>query len=348
MTMKEVAQQAGVSIATVSHVINGTKHITAQTKQRVLDAMRQVNYKPAAHARQIRQGRAHTIGVLAEDIRAMPVPGIVSGISETLQGSGYRMLFSDLHLQDKLYNRYEETGLHRERINLGIALLLRSQVDGIIYVGMHDRFLDGIIDRVDTPLVFAFSHGTDCSCVTYNNQEGAVAVVRHLVSLGHRRIALIAGHPHSYSTMQRLSGFQLAMRAAALPIHEGYIRYGDWSFDSGAREAEAIAALPNPPTAVFAMNDLMAAGCLRALLDMGKSVPGDMSVIGFDDREIAGCLTPGLTTMRLPMSEIGAESAGLLLRLITNPGTPAERRVLPCQMILRGSAEYRVVKNCGF
>lgn len=337
-TMKDIAQLAGVSTATVSHVINGTKKLSDRTTERVLMAIRQVHYTPNTLAKSLRSGQTQTIGVLVEDIRGLPVPGIICGIGETLERSGYRTILFDLHLLDKLYNQYEQIGAYRERINNGVSILNASHVDGIIYVGMHDRHLDYLFDPMPLPLVFAYSHGTSQdSYVTYSNAESASALTRYLIAHGHKRIAVVAGHPHSYPTMRRLSGFQLAIQEAGLAVPTEYIRYGNWEYESGVEKMKELLTLEPLPTAVFAMNDLMAAGCIHALNERGLSVPGDMAVVGFDNREIARYLLPPLTTVALPTQEIGVRAAIHVMNLIENPSAPPEKEIIPCSIIERQS-----------
>jgi len=337
-TMKDVATLAGVSTATVSHVVNGTKKLSPETTERVLMAIAEVNYTPNTLAKSLRSGQTHTIGVLVEDIRGLPVPDIVSGISETLAKSGYRTILFDLHLLEKLYNQYEQIGAYRTRINNGLSLLKSSNVDGIIYVGMHDRHLDYLFDPMDCPLVFAYSHGTkQDTYVTYSNQDSAADMTRYLIGKGHTRIAIIAGHPHSYPTQRRMHGFQMAMQQAGLVIPEGYIRYGDWEYESGLAQTRVLLTLDERPTAIFAMNDLMAAGCLHALTDAGLRVPKDVAVVGFDNREVARYLQPPLTTIALPTTEIGNRAALHIMELVNNPSSPPLRDIIHCSIVERES-----------
>jgi LacI family transcriptional regulator len=337
-TMRDVAELAGVSTATVSHVINGSKKLSPETTERVLHAISQVNYTPNTVAKSLRMGQTHTIGVLVEDIRGLPVAGIVSGISETLSKAGYKTIFHDLHLLEKLYNQYEQIGTYRQRINEGVTLLKSSNVDGIIYVAMHDRHLDYLLDPTDTPLVYAYSHGTENDTfVTYSNRDSAAEMIRYLLRKGHERIAVIAGHPHSYPTAQRLLGIQMAMQQAQLALPAEYIRYGDWEYESGRKETLAILQLNPQPTAIFAMNDLMAAGCMDALHKEGLHIPQDIAVSGFDNREIASYLQPPLTTIALPTPEIGTKAALLIMDLINNPKPHPRREIIPCSIIERAS-----------
>lgn len=337
-TMRDVAELAGVSTATVSHVINGSKKLSPETTERVLHAISQVNYTPNTVAKSLRMGQTHTIGVLVEDIRGLPVAGIVSGISETLSKAGYKTIFHDLHLLEKLYNQYEQIGTYRQRINEGVTLLKSSNVDGIIYVAMHDRHLDYLLDPTDTPLVYAYSHGTENDTfVTYSNRDSAAEMIRYLLRKGHERIAVIAGHPHSYPTAQRLLGIQMAMQQAQLALPAEYIRYGDWEYESGRKETLAILQLNPQPTAIFAMNDLMAAGCMDALHKEGLHIPQDIAVSGFDNREIASYLQPPLTTIALPTPEIGTKAALLIMDLINNPKLRPRREIIRCSIIERAS-----------
>lgn len=337
-TMKDIAEIAQVSTATVSHVINGTKNISAETRERVYQAIKRVNYVPNSIAKSLRIGSSRTIGVLVEDIRGLPVAGIVNGIGEALELAGYTTLLYDLQLLEKLYNQYEQIGVYRDKINGGINLLLQSNVDGVIYVGMHDRHLDGLISPIKRPLVFAYSHGsTEESFVSYSNRQSASDVVDLLIAHGHKRIGVIAGHPHSYPTMIRLDGYQLSLQKHALNVDTRYIRYGDWEYESGLKEAKALMALPDRPTAIFAMNDLMGIGCIHAITDMGLRVPEDISVAGFDDRECASYVRPRLTTVSIPTKEIGIRAAEMLCSMIGDGHPVAEGKLLPCQIVVRDS-----------
>ena len=337
-TIKDVAELAGVSTATVSYVINGSKKLSPETTERVLRAISQVKYTPNTVAKSLRLGQTFTIGVLVEDIRGLPVASIVSGISETLARAGYKTIFHDLHLLEKLYNQYEHIGTYKERINEGVTILKSSNVDGIIYVAMHDRHLDYLLNPMDTPLVYAYSHGTEeDTYVTYSNRDSAKEMTRYLLTRGHTHIGVIAGHPHSYPTAQRLLGIQMAMQQAGLMLPSDYIRYGDWEVESGKEQAAALLQLTTRPTAIFAMNDLMAAGALSAIQAIGLNVPKDISVVGFDNREISGYLSPPLTTVALPTPEIGAKAALHIIDMISNPYVHPVRDVLPCSIIERNS-----------
>lgn len=337
-TLKDIAKLAGVSIASVSYVINGNKQLSEETTKRINEAIAQTNFSPHSLAKSLRMGKTLTIGVLVEDIRGMPIADIVNGIEESLEEHGYQMILSDLHMLEKLYNQYDQIVDYRSYINNSVQQMLRSHVDGIIYVGLHDRHIDNIINPINIPFVYAYSHGSKYDhYVSYNNIDGAMDAVNHLISHGHREIAVLAGHPDSFPTHQRMEGFITCLNNADLPIRDEYFFYGDWEYPSGYEQMKKILALPNRPTAIFVMNDLMAAGCINFAQASGLKIPHDLSIIGFDNREIASYLPVPLTTIQVPNREIGHESAKMLLELTTGSTVDQNAIILPCNLIERAS-----------
>jgi LacI family transcriptional regulator len=192
---------------------------------------------------------------------------------------------------------------------------------------------------VDKPLVYAYARAGEKSglFVTYDNRLSAAAITRCLIQKGHRRIAVIAGHRDSDPSRQRLEGFLETMDEAGLTVRPEYIRWGDWESPTAAAQTEALLSLDIAPTAIFAMNDTMAAGCYQAIRRHGLDIPQDVSVAGFDNREISAHLHPPLTTVSLPTREIGYESAKMLLDLMEEPKSGHESLVLPCSLCLRDS-----------
>lgn len=337
-TMKEIAEKAGVSTATVSHVVNGTKQLTPATTKRVQEVMRELGYRPKKSFLAQHPLRCKVIGVLVEDMCCFPVPDILCGISEALEPFGYHVLLHNMHLYDILYNQYEMIGAYREQVNQEVGVLLNAKVEGIIYVAIHDRHLDGLLDPVSCPVTYAYSLGASRDFfVTYGNKESATEIARCLIARGHHRIAIIAGHPHSFPTMKRLSGFQIALQEAGLTIPDGFLAYGNWEYESGYKKTMDLLKLPELPTAVFAMNDAMAAGCLHALLDNGLRVPEDVSLIGFDNREICEYLRPKLTTIELPVREIGRQAGNLVMEQIASQDDEPRSIILPCKLVERDS-----------
>lgn len=338
-TLKDIAKAAGVSTATVSHVLNGTKKLSPETTGKVLKVIDGMGYLPNNLAKSLRRGKTMLVGVLVEDIRGIPVPDIVCGIGEKLGESGYKMLLYDLHLMGKLHNCSEDINFHRQQIDDGFSALQAARVDGLIYVGMQDIPLMYHIKSMDKPLVFAYSHVTRNDCyVTYDNLNATQQLIQYLIDKGHRQIAVISGHPHSYPTTMRMYGYCKAMHDAGLPIPEDYIHYGDWSFESGYREARELLCVEPRPTAVFAMNDQMAAGCIHALHEEGLRIPEDISVVGFENHVLSAYIQPPLTTFSIPTLEIGRQAAAYVLDRIQADDLLTEHRILPCTMIERKSA----------
>jgi LacI family transcriptional regulator len=338
-TIKDIAGLAGVSVATVSYVINKTKNVSPEVEGRVRKAIEQTNYHPNTIAKSLRMRRTNIIGVLVEDICGMPVAGIVDGINDRLENSGYQMLMSNLRLLDKLHNQYDKLSTHILHVNQAMRLMESARVEGIIYVAMHDRHITGIRQPVHIPMVFAYatSDNAQACSVTYENERSAYEITRILIRARHRRIALVAGHAASLGAQARLNGFRAAMDEAGLYVPAEYIRWGDWEYASGVKQCDALMALNTRPTAIFAMNDTMAAGCYRSIERQGLSIPADISVVGFDNREFARMINPPLTTIELPTPQIGNQAADLLIDRIEKRETAPAELVLPCRIIERES-----------
>lgn len=338
-TMKDIANLAGVSIATVSYVVNKRRKVSPEVEARVLRAIEQTNYQPNTIAKSLRMKKTNIIGVLVEDIRGMPVPEIVDGINEYLEPCGYQVLLSNLRLLDKLHNQYEQLTRYMDGINQAMRLMENARVDGIIYVAMHDRHITGIRQPVNIPMVFAYAtaDGVDTYSVMYENERSAKEITSLLIAEGHRRIALVAGHAASSDAQLRLRGFRAAMDEAGLYVPPEYIRWGDWEYQSGVEQSDALVAMTVRPTAIFAMNDTMATGCFRSIKNRGLHIPKDISVVGFDNREFAQMIHPPLTTVALPNRELGNEAARLLVARIEKRTVEGQNVVLPCRIVERES-----------
>jgi len=337
-TIKEIAKMAGVSTATVSYVINGTKKLSDETTKKVNDAIKALNYTPNMVATNLRTGKSNTIGVIVEDIRCFPVPDIVNGIGEELEKANYNMVVHDLHLYEKIWPDYTKITNYTDRIKKGVELLRRSMVSGIIYVCMHDRIIDDLIEPMDIPLVYAYSScSNERSYITYDDVKSAKMMAEYLIALGHRKIAVIGGYPHAYPTQTRLEGIRNAMQENGLSMPEEYICYGDWEYNSGYKNAINLLNLKEPPTAIFALNDIMAAGCYHAASEFGLKIPDDISIAGFDNRDISRYLYPALTTMNLPLNDIGKQAFSMLFESINEEAAAPQQIALPCQVIKRSS-----------
>lgn len=320
-------------------MLNKSRKVSKEVEDRVLQAIHQTNYQPNIIAKSLRMKKTNIIGVLVEDICGMPVPEIVDGINEYLEQSNYQVLLSNLRLLDKLHNQYEKLTKYNDQINQAMRLLENSRVDGIIYVAMHDRHITGVRQPVHIPMAFAYAttDNTESVSVTYENERSAYDITNKLIQKNHTRIALVAGHAASSDAQLRLNGFRAAMDEAGLFVPAEYIRWGDWEYDSGVEQCDALMSLRIRPTAIFAMNDTMATGCYRSIKNHGLNIPRDISVVGFDNREVAKLINPPLTTVALPNKQIGNQAAKLLLSLIEEKEMQGTCVVLPCNIIERES-----------
>ena len=342
ITIKDIARDAGVSTATVSYVINNTKPVMDEKRQRVLDVISRTNYQPNRVAKSLRTKKTNIIGVLAEDILAFPTARIMNGISEYTEQTDFNILLSDLRMLDSLFNQYDQIFKQRDKINEALSFLIfGAKVDAVIYIGMFDRDISGIISHINKPLIIAYSTSTDantCS-VTYENENISADLTRHLIESGHKRIAVITGLAHTAPAQMRLKGINKAIKEAGLILDSALVKSGDWERATGyactkdllEQERDAL------PTAIIAMNDLMAVGAMDALREAKLSVPGDISVAGFDDRDVSDFVTPKLTTVKIDLKAIGFTAAQVAAQKLSGSGEYADESsiVIPSRLVMR-------------
>jgi LacI family transcriptional regulator len=338
-TIKLIAQKAGVSTATVSYVINNTGNVSEETRNKVLKVIEKYNYRPNRIAKSLRVNRTNTIGVIVEDITVFHVPWIINGINEYAEKNGYHLILSDLRLLDKIKNRFEELSNYKDEINEAIDIILSSKVDGIIYIAMHDRKIDGIFKNVDLPVVYTYCYTdneNDLS-VTYENQGISYEATKYLINQGHKKIAVISGPINSMPSHKRMLGFQTALMESGLELKQEYIKIGDWEYEFGYNMCIELMELSNPPTAIFAMNDKMALGVLNAACSINIKVPKELSIIGFDNTESSYYSNPKLTTIALPLKEMGYTAASYIDKKLKGEIIENNSVILPCKLLKRES-----------
>jgi LacI family transcriptional regulator len=328
-TIREVAEQAGVSYATVSHVINNTRLVSQETRERVLTAMAALDYRPNALARSLRQGKTNTLGLVLPDSANPFFAEISRSIEDEAFKKGYSVFLCN-------------TELDTERELFYVDVLSKKQVDGIIFVAAGDQAdsLDFLVQR-NMPVVMIDRDvpNVQVDAVLSDNQLGGYLATRHLLELGHSRIACIAGSSSITPSAERLIGYRRALEEAGRPYDEQLIVRGDYHAQSGLELTHFILKLDPRPTAIFALNDLMALGALRAAAEAGYSVPRDLAVVGYDDLELAHFTNPPLTTIAQPKKEIGAQAVNLLVERISHKSRPPSRLVLPPELIVRRSTQ---------
>jgi LacI family transcriptional regulator len=328
-TIREVAESAGVSYATVSHVINNTRIVSPETRQRVLAAMEALNFRPNALARSLRQGKTNTLGLVLPDSANPFFAEISRSIEDEAFKKGYSVFLCN-------------TELDTQRELFYVDVLSKKQVDGIIFVAAGDQpdSLDYLRHR-NMPVVMIDRDlpNVEVDAVLTDHRLGGYLATRHLLELGHTRIACIAGPSSITPSAERITGYRNALEEAGLAADETLILRGDYHAQSGMEMTHAILRMEPRPTAIFAMNDLMALGALRAAAEEGCSVPGDLAVVGYDDLELAHFTNPPLTTIAQPKKEIGAQAISLLVDRMSRRDRSPSRIVLPPELIVRRSTQ---------
>lgn len=328
-TIREVASLAGVSTTTVSHVINNTRFVSAEVRQRVLDAMAELNYRPNVLARSLRRGETNTLGLILPDSANPFFAEIGRAIEDAAFEAGYNVILGN-----------SENQLAKEQVYVDV--LIKKQVDGLIFVatGNQSPSLDHLIhNRLPLVVVDRRLSNVEVDTVLTDNLFGGLSATHHLLELGHRRIACITGPSNLTPSAERVIGYRRALEEYGVGIDEGLILRGDFHPSSGYATTVELIRSRSRPTAIFACNDMMAIGALRALSEAGLQVPQDCSLVGFDDIELASYTTPPLTTIRQDKNAIAKAAVNLLLERIADPDLPARTRILPTQLISRLSTQ---------
>lgn len=324
-TIKDVAERAGVHAATASRALNPATRgmVNARTASRVAEAARALGYAPNSAARSLRTRTSSVAGVLIPDLRNPVFPPIVRGIEDGLRDAGYMALVG---------NTDGDPDRERELV----SAMRGRQIDGFILA--TSRRSDELASSVPTVLVNRRTDNGGIPSVTADNAAGIHLLVRHLADLGHTRIGHVAG-PRDLSTgWERYRAYLDATTSLGLEAATEAVEFAD-AFTETAGHAATLRLLAAHPslTAVLAGNDLIALGCYSALDELGRAVPGDVSVTGFNDMPFVDRQRPSLTTVRIPHYDIGREAARLLLERIASPTAPAKRVVLPVELVRRDS-----------
>lgn len=330
-TIYDVAAKAGVSITTVSHVLNSTRFVSDDTKARVLQAVEQLNYRPSSLARALVRQETQTIALIVPDNMNPFFAELARGIENFGFAAGYNVLLcnSDHNISKELAY---------------LDMLISKRVDGVIYMtaDTHVEQLQPLLHS-KVPLVTFDRDYPGIDAIMLDNFGGGYAAGRYLLDLGHRHIGCVGGPDTGTRSADRVRGVQQAMTQAGLPCEPEYAFIGDWSFQSGLEAARHFLSLPVPPTAIFACNDVMAIGALSYLQRAGMRVPEDVSVMGFDNITLAGFSSPPLTTIAIPILEFGQQLCQMLLDRINGQLPAVAQRIVICGELLArmSTAPYR-------
>ncbi|MGL4725305.1 MAG: LacI family DNA-binding transcriptional regulator [Scandinavium sp.] len=326
MSIQKIAQLAGVSVATVSRVLNNSETVKEKNRERVLKAIKESNYQPNLLARQLRTARSSMILVMVSNIANPFCAEVVKGIEEAAEKNDYRILLC-------------HSGSDIGRSKSGLRLLAGKMVDGIITMDAFANLPELTTVIGDAPWVQCaeYADAGEVSCVGINDIDAAEHAVGYLAAMGRQRIALI-NHDLRYKyAFLREQGYKLVLQKQKL--ESSAIEYAnDLSAAAGKAAMKNLLAMNPRPDAVFAVSDSLAAGAMRAIEQAGLRVPEDIAVVGFDGTELAEMVSPQLTTVQQPSREIGAKAVELLLNKIENPDVPMERVMLDWRFIPRASA----------
>jgi len=311
-TIHDVAARAGVSVATVSRVLNGKQLVREETSRHVMKAVKALHYAPNVAARSLSIRRSQTVGIVLPEVHGEYFSEVIRGIDLAARAERYHILVSGSHSDP--------------REMMEVVATMRGRVDGLVIMAPDVTLapLNELRAR-ELPIVFLNAAGKSGDAITIDNYSGARVMMQFLQDLGHTRIAFVRGPEHNADARERLRGYRQLMReVAAAP--DTLECDGDFTEESGFAAGRTIAAMTTRPTAVFAANDSMAVGVLAAFSAAGVKVPGTISVAGFDDIPIARYVVPALTTMRVDMAELGRRAFSLLLDAITSPAAHRARR----------------------
>lgn len=324
-TIRDVAVLAGVSHQTVSRVINGDDRVRPSTRQRVDAAIAELDFRPNAIARFMATGSTRTFTCLAPNLTDYTFARIIEGAEQEARRQGY-FLFST------------SAGDEEAFATLVDQLVASGRTEGLLVI---NPYADGrhrcLPDNVPTVYVGARPREEAVDSVGLDDEGAAVIATEHLLALGHRRIATICGPMREDCSQDRLAGYQAALTAAGVALDPALVTEGDWSATSGHEALTRLMRQPSPPSAVFAQNDRMAVGVLRAAREAGLHVPGQLAVVGFDDMPLASYFDPSLTTMRQDLAEIGRQAAQLLIGAVEDPDAPRRHLRLPAELVMRES-----------
>ena len=327
-TIRDVARLAGVSVATVSAVLNSKGTVSEKLIKRVKDAAKALDYHLDQVARSLKVRNTHTVGMIVPDIANPFFPEVIQGAEDEARRNGYSVILCNSNEDGELEKHY-------------LRSLFSRRVDGAIlsstlpYVGDHllrERFPVVLVDRT----IPGFAGGM----VTTDNRTAAYEATNHLIGLGHTGIAIITGRLDLSVGSERVEGFRKAMQEAHLPIRDEYFRHGDFLLESGYRCGIELLKLAEPPTAVFSCNSSMTLGLMRALSELRVCCPGQVSVVGFDDFVWSQAFSPRLTTVAQPSFELGRRAMQMLIRKIQVAQGHLEQEVENNLLVLK--AELRI------
>jgi LacI family transcriptional regulator len=325
-SIKDVARLAGVSTATVSHVVNNTRFVSEEVRARVAEAIESCGYYPNAHARSLASGRTHILGLVVSDISNPFFPELVKSIEAAAFERGYDLMLSNTNYDPERTSNYVRRFIERK---VAGVVIMTSELDSALLDELARREVSVVFLDLGQP-------GWRMSNLRVNYEAGIEEAINHLVSLGHAEISFISGPEHLRSAARRNEAFVGSMRRH-LPRARAKVYRGDFKLEGGRRAAREMLAARERPAAVVAANDMMALGAMGEFHAAGLSIPRDISVVGFDDIAFAALAEPQLTTICLPRAELGRRAVEALMMTIEHPDQRGVEMNIPTYLVIRGS-----------
>ena len=315
VTIKDIASMCDVSISTVSNVLNGkTSKVSKEVAEKINRVVEETGYKPNYLAKSLRATSTKTIGVIAEDLIVFSSSSMIEGIMDICEKKGYSVVIENM----RLFGRWDGDWMHDEALYQSALQPVMTKmdtlnVDGIIYVAGHEHIINKLVSQNNIPIVMVYAIAGDKSIPTYrlDDETGGYEAMQYLMSKGHENIGVIAGEPDNTHTINRAMGVQKALFEKGKLFNPAFIQYKHWNKEGGYDGMKEL--LKTDITAVFCMSDAIASGAYAAINEAGL-VPGkDISIMGYDNQDIASFLTPELTTMAIPLEELGRSAATKIL-----------------------------------
>lgn len=315
-TIKEIAKACGVSAATVSNILNKKPGASEATRELVLETADKMDYLPNYVAKNLKTRNTRSIGVIAEDMTIFSIPDIIDGITEYCEKVDYQILLINLRLYKKFNDAYYNKTDYFDAVKQEIKKLIAMQVEGIIYVTAHERAVRCIPEDLPIPAVMAYGYTKSgrVPSVVVDEEQATYALVEYLIRKGHKRVGVITGKTDSLHMQGRLLGYQKALRDNQIFYDPELVFPGDWTRESGYRYTDEL--LEKKVTAIFCMNDLMAGGVYDRADELGLDIPGDISIVGYDNRQLSSYYKPPLTTVELPLHDIGYKAADVMIQML--------------------------------
>ncbi len=343
ITLKELAQMCNVSPSTVSNILNGKTNMSEETRNKVLEAIEKTGYRPNFFAQGMRRQNNKCICIIVEELLQFSTPPIVEAIMGVCESKGYRTILINM----SMYGKWKRIGVNygeqkslKENTSPALLEAKAMRADGVIYVAAHDHVIDVVPEDYGIPVVFAYGHSTvnQYKTVLIDDFGGSALLTRYLISRGHKEIGVISGKKDNNHAIERLRGYKSVLAEYGLEYNSDLVLYGDWERESGKECTRKLLAMG--VTTIWCMNDLMAAGAYDEIVSEGLIVGEDISIFGYDNRDISAYLFPQLSTCELPLEKMGQTCAEFIIKEIEDENfrkQPAEVTKIPCELVLRES-----------